>query len=256
MSLTPRQRIELNAALSMIALHGHNPRTVQEAAKAQIARGISHVDAYSNALEGFAKQVPGIRETLATIIELVAHSDAPTLAKYDAAISQFNQTGDNSALTALEPMIVDDFKSLIVAKGLATPEDAASLDWGITDALAFSDDAVAAEPWTPTPAEIAAPAGQTDTPQEGNTMNSREYAEAVRQLRANLKGRPIDDSPEYAALQAQYTGRPAPSAGPAPVIQNGQAVIPGHWTATGYRATQTGERARSYAGNPIGETPA
>src|SRR3546814_11693000 len=79
MSLNPRQRIELNAALSMITLHGHNPRTVQEAAKAQIARGISHVDAYSNALEGFAKQVPGIREMLATIIELVAHSDAPTL---------------------------------------------------------------------------------------------------------------------------------------------------------------------------------
>src|SRR3546814_10369515 len=92
----------------------------------------------------------------------------------------------------------------------------------MSDALAVSGQAVAAEPWIPTPVEIAAPNGQPDTPQEGNTMNSREYADAVRQLRANLKGRPIDDSPEYAALQAQYTGRPAPSAGPAPVIQNGQ----------------------------------
>src|SRR3546814_6755951 len=71
----------------------------------------------------------------------------------------------------------------------------------ITDALAFSDQAVAAEPWIPTPVEIAAPNGQPDTPQEGNTMNSREYADAVRQLRANLKGRPLDDSPAYAALQ-------------------------------------------------------
>src|SRR3546814_9643920 len=79
-----------------------------------------------------------------------------------------------------------------------------------------------------TPAEIAAPIGQTDTPQEGNNMNSREYAEAVRQLRANLKGRPIDDSPEYAALQAQYTGRPPAAAGPAPVIQNGQVRSEAH----------------------------
>lgn len=256
MSLNPRQRIKLNAALSLIALHGHNPRAVQDAAKAQIAKGVPDADAYSAALEGFANQVPPLRETLATILELVANSDEPTLAKYDAAINQFNRTGDNSALTALEPMIVEDFKSLIVAKGLTTAEEAASLDWGISDALAFSDDAVAAEPWTPSATDIAAPTGQADNTQEGNTMNSREYAEAVRQLRANLKGRPIDDSPEYAALQAQYTGRPAPSAGPAPVIQNGQAVIPGHWTATGYRATQTGERARSYAGNPIGDTPA
>lgn len=256
MSLTPRQRIELNAALSLITLHGHNPRTVQDAAKAQIAKGATPVDAYSNALEGFARQVPGIRETLATIIDLVANSDAPTLAKYDAAINQFNQTGDNSALEALEPMIVEDFKSLLVSKGLTTAEDAAELDWGISDALAFSNDAVAAEPWNPTPTEIAAPAGQTDTAQEGNPMNAREYADAVRQLRTNLKGRPIDDSPEYAALQAQYTGRPAPAGPPGAVIQNGQAVIPGHWTATGYRATQTGERARSFAGDPIGDTPA
>lgn len=256
MSLNPRQRIKLNAALSLITLHGHNPRTVQDAAKAEISRGVPHADAYSNALESFAKQVPGIRETLATILDLVANSDEPTLAKYDAAINQFNQTGDNSALEALEPMIVEDFKSLLVAKGLTTADDAAELDWGISDALAFSDDAVAAEPWTPTPAEIAAPTGQTDTPQEGNPMNSREYANAVRQLRADLKGRPIDDSPEYAALQAQYTGRPAPAGPPGAVIQNGQAVIPGHWTATGYRATQTGERARSFAGNPIADTPA
>lgn len=256
MTLTPRQRIKLNAALSLITLHGHNPRTVQQSAKAAIAKGAAPDDAYSDALEAFAKGTPAIRETLATILELIQRSDEPTLAQYDQALNQFNQTGDNSALEALGPLIVDDFKALLVAKGLATADDVSAFDWDITDALAFDTAAVAAEPWNPTPEEFNAPADTGAGAQEGNNMNQlnpSQYADAVRQLRADFKGRPIEGSPEYAALQSRLIGNAPTATGRAPTTRNGDAYVPGQFTATGYRAPLTGDRARSYAGAPIGD---
>lgn len=254
MTLTPRQRVKLNAALSLITLHGHNPRPVQQAANAAIAKGAAPADAYSDALEAFAKSTPAIRETLATILELIQNSDEPTLAQYDQALNEFNQTGDNSALEALGPLIVDDFKALIVAKGLATADDVAGYDWDITDALAFDTGAVAAEPWDPTPAEFNAPAATAEGTQEGNNMtalNAKQYADAVRELRANSNGQPIENTPEYAALQGRLLGNAPVASGPAPTTRNGDAYIPGQFTATGYRAPMTGDRARSYAGTPI-----
>lgn len=84
-------------------------------------------------------------------------------------------------------------------------------------------------------------------------LNPRQYADAVRDLRGRLGGKPIDGHPEYAALQARLIGN-APAAGPAaPVIRDGQATIPGQFTATGYRPPLTGERARSWAGTPLGD---
>lgn len=227
---------------------------MQQAANAAIAKGAAPADAYSDALEAFAKSTPAIRETLATILELIQNSDEPTLAQYDQALNEFNQTGDNSALEALGPLIVDDFKALIVAKGLATADDVAGYDWDITDALAFDTGAVAAEPWDPTPAEFNAPAATAEGTQEGNNMtalNAKQYADAVRELRANSNGQPIENTPEYAALQGRLLGNAPVASGPAPTTRNGDAYIPGQFTATGYRAPMTGDRARSYAGTPI-----
>lgn len=250
MSLNPRQRTKVNAALSLIALHGHNPRQVQQAAKAHISKGVPHAEAYSAALNAFAGNVPAMGETLATILELVQHSDDATLGRYDAAINQFNQTGDNSALTALEPMIVDDFKALIVKRGLASPEDAAALDLTISDALAFNDGAVSTDTgWI---ADASQGLAQPHT--EGNEVNTpltpKEYAQAVRELQNSLKGRPLETSPEYAALQARLPGNRQAAPAPGLEVRNGQAFRGGERTATGYRAAMTGERARSWHGSP------
>jgi hypothetical protein len=37
-ALTPRQAIKVKAALSLIAVHGHNPRPVQKQAQDSLAR--------------------------------------------------------------------------------------------------------------------------------------------------------------------------------------------------------------------------
>lgn len=81
-------------------------------------------------------------------------------------------------------------------------------------------------------------------------LTPKEYAQAVRELQNSLKGRPLETSPEYAALQARLPG--ARQAAPAPALETrgGQAFRGGERTATGYRAAMTGERARSWHGNP------
>jgi hypothetical protein len=269
--LNNRQRVTVNAALSMIALHGHNPRSVQAAAKQHIAKGMPANQAYSAALEAFASNVPAIRETLATVIALTTNSDEATLGQYDAAISHFNETGDNSKLDALGPMIVEDYKALLVRNGQATAEELADAEWDAAEALGFDQSAIAAEPWTPAPEELAAadaqpavgasPLGST-TQAEGTNMTAltpKQYGEALRDLRSRVKGN-VEDSPEYALLQARLTGN-APAAGlasgmPKGEIRNGEAYIPGYWTATGYRGAVTGERARQLAGAPITDTSA
>lgn len=241
--LNNRQRVTVNAALSMIALAGHNPRSVQQQAKQLAAKGMPANQAYSAALEAFASTVPAIRETLATVIALTTNSDEATLGQYDAAISHFNETGDNSKLDALGPMIVEDYKALLVRSGQATAEELAEAEWDAAEALGFADTAFAAEPWTPAPEELAAPAeqGSQPTPTQGTNMTPltpKQYGEAMRELRGRVKGN-VEDSPEYAVLQARLSGA-GPTAGPASglpkgEIRNGEAYIPGYWTPTGYR---------------------
>lgn len=265
MQLNNRQRVTVNAALSMIAMHGHNPRTVQKQAKQLIATGMPGNQAYSYALETFATRVPSIRETLATVIALTTNSDEATLSAYDQAISHFNDTGDNSMLDALGPMIVADYKALLVRNGQATAEQLDAEEWDAAEALGFDDAAIAAEPWQPAPEELTAPA-ETPAPTQGTEMTAlspSQYAAAVRELRSRVKG-DIEDSPEYAQLQARAalqsagTSGPAGMTSPAPKaeIRDGQPYIPGHWTPTGYRGAVTGLAARQLAGAPIVDSSA
>lgn len=267
-NMTNRQRITANAALSMIALHGHNPGPVQQAAKQAIARGVPGNKAYSEALESFAQTNPGIRETLGTVIALITNSDAATLSQYDDAIGHFNNTGDNSKLDALGPMIVEDYKALLVRNGQATAEELADAEWDAAEALGFDQSAVAAEPWQPAPEQLAPASPSDPLPlQESNDMTpltSKEYSAAVRELRARTKG-PIEDSPEYAHLQARMGAAPAkhgilnpaaPTGLPKAEMRNSEPYIPAYRTATGaYVGARTGEAARRAAGVPITDHP-
>lgn len=257
--LNERQRITVSATLSMIALHGHNPRPVQQAAQKHIATGMAPNKAYSAALEAFAGKVPGIRETLSTVIALISNSDSETLAKYDAALTEFNNTGDNTALENLGPMIAEDVKALLIRDGQLTPEEAATINWDAREALALEQSAVPAEPWQPSAEEFAAPAAQPSN--EGNEMSPltpREYAAAVRELQRANKG-PVEGTPEYSELQARLSGSyqngsatsaqgnpmgTVPTYMPKAEMRDGQPYIPAYKTATGYRGAVTGDQAR------------
>lgn len=158
-------------------------------------------------------------------------------------------------------MIVDDFKALLVRTGQATAEEVAALEWDAADALGLDDAAVSPEPWQSAPEQLT-PADDTATQLEGTPMtplNPKQYAEEVRALRSRVKG-DIEDSPEYAQLQARMIGNgPSDSratAMPKAEIRNGQPYIPGYWTPTGYRGAVTGERAREAAGLPVVEQSA
>jgi len=132
-ALTPRQAIKVKAALSLIAVHGHNPRTVQQAANAELAKGYPANIAYKNAIDGFIARVPAMGNTLHLAVDLIHNSDDATVALYDKALTEYNNTGDDSCLDGLAPMILEDAKALAISKGEVTEADAAN--WTIEDAL-------------------------------------------------------------------------------------------------------------------------
>jgi hypothetical protein len=222
-ALTYRQRVKANAALSLIALHGYNPRPVQANAKAHIARGLPEALAYQKAFEAFADSKPGIRQPLETAFALIKHSDDATVSKYDAALNHYNATGDDSQLEALTPMIVADSKALAIKNGDIAEND--PNEWDLSIALGIDEAAIAAEPYVPeaetrAPAEAAQP--QTSQFQFANAIN------------------PAQQAPQPAQ-------RPAAPQAPAYDPTQGQR------TATGYRPGMTGEKARQWHGTPMGD---
>ena len=240
-ALTPRQRVKANAALSLIALHGHNPRTVQNAAKARMAEGYPAAIAYTKALEAFALNVPSMRNTLEIALELVGKSDDATLSKYDAALNHYNATGDEGQLEGLAPMIVEDAKALAIRNGDATEAD--TLYWDIQSALGVTQEAFSAEPYQPeaqAPAEPAAP--QASSFQFGNPSQIAPTAPPQQATQAPLS-----------YLQSEMGYRPRPTGEQARreagVPLGGIEYIK---TEMGYRAVPTGVQARREAGVPIG----
>jgi hypothetical protein len=89
-TLSPRQSTKVKAALSLIAVHGHNPRMVQKQAQASIASGTPANIAYKNALDAFATRAPALRSTLEIAVDLIHHSDDATVATYERALTACN----------------------------------------------------------------------------------------------------------------------------------------------------------------------
>ena len=147
MTLTPRQTTKVNAALSLIAQHGHNPRTVQQHAKGLISNGTPAAQAYSTALTAFTSRVPAIRATMTIALDVIQHSDDATLGTYDRALAAYNDTGDGSHLEALAPMMLEDAKALAVRTGEATAEEVA--DWDLDHAFGHNEEAHNATPDVP-----------------------------------------------------------------------------------------------------------
>lgn len=222
-ALTSKQRVKVNAALTIIHGHGYDPATVSKEARELMAIGHPARSAYEQALNTFAQRLPGIGGAINKVAQLIEASDGDTVARYDDALTLYIQTGDNSGIAALETMIVADATALAIRTGETTADALAGLT--IDDALGTAFDEM--QERTTAPGMMADP---TPAPAPAPVANQT-FAFAV-------PGQVVAKSPAPAAQ------RPI-SQGP-PTLSSGTAV----------RAPLSGHAARSWAGVPIGNTPA
>ena len=220
-ALTDKQRVKVNAALTIIHGHGYSPAAVTQQARDLIAIGHPARSAYEQALNSFAQRLPGIGGAIAKVAQLIEASDGPTVAQYDSALSLYIQTGDNSGIAALEPMIVADAAALAINTGESSADALAGLT--IDDALGTAFDEMeertTAPEMMPQPAPAPAP------------VVSQSFAFA-------LPGQTPRPAP---ARTAQQQTIQAP-----PTLSNGTAV----------RGALSERAARSWAGVPMGTPPA
>lgn len=244
-ALTPRQAIKVKAALSLIAVHGHNPRTVQQAATAELAKGYPANIAYKNAIDGFIARVPAMGNTLHLAVDLIHNSDDATVALYDKALTEYNNTGDDSCLDGLAPMILEDAKALAISKGEVTEADAT--DWTIEDALGSTSEAFAETPDVPDAATLAP--GQT----ANNSFGFNGLPSPAAQAPSAAAQVPAT-GPQWVQGPTGYTLVNQAPKGP----QTGQSMtgydpFKGGQDATGIRVAQTGDAARRSHGTPVGD---
>lgn len=134
--LTIKQRAKVNAALCIIHDRGGDANAVTELARTIMATGHDARTAYERALNQFADANPEAGTVIGRMANLIEASCPNTVAQYDQALSQYIDRGDNSALTALAPMIAQDSAALAVQSGEMTPEEAA--EGNLAKALGFT----------------------------------------------------------------------------------------------------------------------
>jgi len=244
-ALTSRQAVKVKAALSLIAVHGHNPRAVQKQAQDELAKGYPANIAYKNALDAFAARVPALRDTLHTAVDLIHNSDDATVALYDKALTDYNNSGDESHLDNLAPMILEDAKALAISKGEVTEADAAS--WTVEDALCSIPEAFAATPDVPDAASI--PPGQTVASSFGfNGLPGNAPQAPTEAAQGQQNGPGWVQGPTGFVLAKQ-----APSGPAAGQSVTGYDPYRGNQDTTGIRVPQTGAKARQAHGTPVGD---
>ena len=114
---TIKQRVKINAALSLIHAEGYDAQTVVNWAKSYMQTGHDARRAYEHALNEFIGGQPDLAPVLGKITRLIEASDPQTVAKYDQAISAYIATGDDAAINELGPMIARDSVNLAVRNG-------------------------------------------------------------------------------------------------------------------------------------------
>ncbi|WP_109354615.1 hypothetical protein [Sphingorhabdus sp. EL138] len=215
-ALSNKQRIKVNAALAIIHGHGFNANIIGKEARVIMGTGHPAPTAYAMALNNFAQKQPGVGGSIDKVTRLIEASDDATVAQYDQALNQYIQTGDDSGISALQDMIVADSMALAIRNGEGTEDTLAGLT--IDDALAVSHDEMQ---------DMAEPA-------------------------PNPEPAPVPN--QSFAFNAPGQATVKPSAPPPNVTPAQGAPIPSSDTAA--RASMSEQRARSWAGVPIGATPA
>lgn len=153
--LTVKQRTKVNAALCIIHDSGLDANAVTQLAQTIMATGHDPRTAYERALNQFADSNPQVGQAIGKVAQLVEASCPRTVAQYDTALSQYIDSGDDSALTALAPMIAEDSVALAVSNGELAPEAAATAT--AAQALGLED----AAPAAPAEAPAATPTANT-----------------------------------------------------------------------------------------------
>jgi hypothetical protein len=244
-ALTPRQTIKVKAALSLIAVHGHNPRTVQQQANAELAKGLPANVAYKNAIDAFTARVPALKDTLEIAVDLIHNSDDATVSLYDKALTAYNNSGDESHLDSLAPMILEDAKALAISKGEVTEADAAN--WTVDDALGSTVEAYAETPDDPEASSIP----------PGETVNSSFAFNAPPGVAPKAPVAPAQaqqTGPQWVMGPTGYTlVNQAPSGPQTGQSMTGYDPFKGGQDVTGIRVAQTGVRARQTHGTPVGD---
>lgn len=244
-ALTPRQTIKVKAALSLIAVHGHNPRTVQQQANAELAKGLPANVAYKNAIDAFTARVPALKDTLEIAVDLIHNSDDATVSLYDKALTAYNNSGDESHLDSLAPMILEDAKALAISKGEVTEADAAN--WTVDDALGSTVEAYAETPDVPEASSI--PPGETV-----NSSFAFNAPPGVARQSAQQPAQAPATGPQWIMGPTGYTlVNQAPSGPQTGQSMTGYDPFKGGQDVTGIRVAQTGVRARQTHGTPVGD---
>ncbi len=244
-ALTPRQAIKVKAALSLIAVHGHNPRSVQKQAQDEMAKGYPANAAYSTALNAFSARVPALKNTLEIAVDLIHNSDDATVSMYDKALTAYNNTGDEGHLDNLAPMILEDAKALAISKGEVTEADAAN--WTVDDALGSTVEAYAETPDVPDASSI--PPGEVVKSSFGFNIPKPNTSQAPQQPAQTQQ-----TGPQWIMGPTGYTLVAQAPSGP----QTGQSMTgydpyKGGQDVTGIRVAQTGVQARQSHGTPVGD---
>lgn len=146
-ALTTKERAKVNAALCMIHDSGLDAQAVVGTANAAIAAGQAPAAAYTVALNGIASGNPTLGVAMGKVTRLIEASSPATVDQYDHALSQYIDTGSDTALTAMASTIAADSVALAIATGEMTEADAANRD--LSMALGAEPTAVFQQAYTP-----------------------------------------------------------------------------------------------------------
>jgi len=208
MTLTARQRTKINAALCLLHDNGHNASAVIGVANRLIQDGKDPRSAYEAALNTFLSTEPAMLPAVSKVLKLVDASDDKTVDQYDAALSTYVSTGDDTEINALAPTIAADSIALALRDGEITEEEAASGD--IEKALGFE----------PGPAlqEAVAAMGEQQTEQQPQAQQDQQQWRHPEQPAAPQLG----DAP--ATVNATNSSQVAPGFGATGFVARGSQL--------------------------------
>ncbi|KQN20814.1 hypothetical protein ASE89_15145 [Sphingomonas sp. Leaf30] len=186
-----------------------------------------------------------MKDTLEIAVDLIHNSDDATVSLYDKALTAYNNSGDESHLDNLAPMILEDAKALTISKGEVTEADAAN--WTVDDALGSTVEAYAETPDVPEASSIP----------PGETVNSSFAFNAPPGVAPKAPVAPAQaqqTGPQWIMGPTGYTlVNQAPSGPQTGQSMTGYDPFKGGQDVTGIRVAQTGVRARQTHGTPVGD---
>lgn len=127
-NLSRKQRATFNAALCLILDKGHDLESVTREVETAISIGTPPNLAYSRAINRFVERTPSMLAPLQSIVKLIDASSPRTIGKYNLALSHYIETGDDSSLRALAPMIASDMTQLASITGQPAPQFSDEMD--------------------------------------------------------------------------------------------------------------------------------